>query len=86
MMSLRDSSFAVSPDSGGVNAMSWTLWTTVLGISCIFIFFLMSCLRLAKQADEKKDQFKLFFNMKHERLKENTQVDMHARLQIGRDR
>ncbi len=83
MMLIRVSSFVVNPYSGGVNAMSLTLWTTVLGFGCIFIFFLLSCLRLAKQADEKKDQFGLVLNIKNERLKVGTHVGMHTRLQQG---
>lgn len=49
-------SFVVNPKSGGISAMSWILWTILISCGCVFIVFLMSCLNLAKQADEKIDK------------------------------
>lgn len=37
--------------------MGWILWTLLISFGCFFIIFLMSCLNIAKQADEKIDQF-----------------------------
>jgi len=37
--------------------MSWFLWTLLISFGCMFVVFLMSCLWIAKQADEKIDQF-----------------------------
>ncbi len=60
--------------------MSWILWTILLSCGCIYIVFLVSCLWIAKEADEKIDQFRPSLNIKHEGLKENTFVSMHTRL------
>jgi len=37
--------------------MSWTIWTILISFCCVFMVFLMSCLEVAKQADEKNEQF-----------------------------
>ncbi len=59
--------------------MSWILWTMLLSFGCIFIVFLMSCLWIAKEADEKIDQFGPSLNIKHERLEEITHAGTHIR-------
>lgn len=37
--------------------MGWILWTLLISFGCFYIIFLISCLNIAKQADEKIDQF-----------------------------
>ena len=59
--------------------MSWILWTILLSLGCIFVVFLLACLWVAKEADEKIDQFGPSLNIIHERLKENTHVGIHTR-------
>ncbi len=54
--------------------MSWILWAVLLSSGCVFIVFLMSCLRIAKEADERVDQFGPSINIEHDRLKENAHV------------
>ncbi len=77
-------SFVVKPNSGGIIAMGWILWTILLSCCCIYIVFLVSCLRIAKEADEKFDLLGLFPNIKHERLKETTYVSMHGRFHTAK--
>ena len=52
--------------------MNWILWTILLSCGYIYIVFLVSCLWIAKEADEKIDQLGPALNIKHERLNENT--------------
>ncbi len=58
--------------------MSWILWAMLLSSGCVFIVFLMSCLRIAKEADEGVCQFGPSLNIRHERLKEKTYVGTNA--------
>ncbi len=37
--------------------MSWTIWTILIAFGFFFMVFLMSCLGISKQADERIDQF-----------------------------
>ncbi len=64
----------MSYDRGGVNAMSWILWAMLLSSGGFFFVFLMSCLRIAKEADERIGQFGPSTNIEHDRLKENAHV------------
>ncbi len=57
--------------------MSWILWAMLLSFGCIFLVFLMSCLWIAKDADENIDQLERSRNIKNERLKENIHMGMH---------
>ncbi len=54
--------------------MSWILWAMLLSSGGFFFVFLMSCLRIAKEADERVDKFGPSLHIKHERLKENIHV------------
>jgi hypothetical protein len=56
----------------------------LLSFGCIFIVFLMSCFWIAKDADEKVDQFGPPLNIKHEMLKENTHVGMETRFHTAK--
>ena len=64
--------------------MSWILWIILLSLGCIFVVFLMSCLWIAKEADEKIDQFGPSLNIKHEGLKENTHVGIDTRFHTAK--
>ncbi len=59
--------------------MNWILWTILLSCGCIYIIFLVSCFRIAKEADDQIDQVELFHDIKHERLKETAYVNTYAR-------
>jgi hypothetical protein len=50
----------------------------LLSFGCIFIFFMMSCFWIAKEADEKIDQFGPSLYITHEGLKLNTHVGIHT--------
>ncbi len=63
--------------------MSWILWAMLLSFGCIFLVFLMSCLWIAKAADEKIDQLGPSLNIKHERQKENIHVGIHIGIQAA---
>jgi len=63
--------------------MSWILWTMLLSVGCIFVVFLMSCLMIAKEADEKIDQFGPTFSYKHDRLKKNAHAGIHIQFQTS---
>jgi hypothetical protein len=62
--------------------MSWILWTILLSCGCIYIVFLVSCLWVAKEADEKIDQLRPSINITHEGLKENIYVSTNTRFHM----
>jgi len=37
--------------------MNWTIWIILVTFGSIFLLFLMSCLGVAKQADEKIERY-----------------------------
>jgi hypothetical protein len=59
--------------------MSWILWAILLSCGCIYIVFLVSCLWLAREADEKIDQLGPSINITHESLKENIFLSTNTR-------
>jgi hypothetical protein len=58
--------------------MSWIVWAILLSCGCMYIVFVLSCLRLAKEADEKIDQLGTSINIAHECLKENIYVSTNT--------
>lgn len=63
--------------------MNWILWTILLSCGCIYVVFLVSCLLIAKDADEKFDRLGPPLNFNHEGIHEHTFVNMHTRFHAG---